>query len=745
MNIQDLQELLKSLETAKELSMASIANEVQKLKDDKDSLKKDLENVLLQIVDRVDSIPLNEEIGKLNDKLRGEISKLNEASEKKIKSIEDNIKKITADLIIQIESKIPETIKETIIEKVNEVKLDESPEEIAKKLNTLESAIDAKVIKGLEDSIDASKIKNLKSLLPKNPPMYGGGSGASFIKSMRDVNLTGLTKDSEGKYLLGSGSGGSSTFLDLTDTPSAYTGEALKVVRVNAGETALEFVTLAGGGDALTTDPLSQFASTTSAELAGVISDETGTGLLVFNDSPTIVTPTIGTINSLVTGSDAGNILSANVTGNHELSLTNSNTGGSTVSTFIMRQGGNSRFQIRYSRSTLDTVLSTFASSSDLVFSPNSTEVLRVAPAGLTITGTLNTHTIPGGTGTLALTSDILSPAGSGGDYQFNNGSGGFNALGHMYVDIAGDGFTKLQDSRIQFVDRDDTSRQMEFDLTAITTATKRTLAIQDKNGTLATIDNETFTTRINVPDVRATNSGGLLLEASNGTDIGLLGAGNTANVTWYGTHNFDLLTASKVAVIGASKSLSSDTGSDLTVSSGAISVVSASTTTAGKVELAIDTEVNTGTDATRAVTPDSLAGSVFGTKEVIIPVFLYDYAVTTGDGKVYVTLPSTLNGMNLVDVRANLGVAPSTSGTPTIQIARGRRASATSALSFVDVLSTRITIDANEYDSKDATTSAVIDTANDDIATGDVYRIDIDVAGTGTKGLDIICLFRLP
>lgn len=32
------------------------------------------------------------------------------------------------------------------------------------------------------------------------------------------------------------------TFLALTDTPAAYTGETLKVVRVNAGETALEFV-----------------------------------------------------------------------------------------------------------------------------------------------------------------------------------------------------------------------------------------------------------------------------------------------------------------------------------------------------------------------------------------------------------------------------------------------------------------------------------------------------------------------
>ncbi len=50
-----------------------------------------------------------------------------------------------------------------------------------------------------------------------------------------------------------------------------------------------------GGGDALTTDPLSQFAATTSAQLRGVISDETGTGALVFATSPTLVTPALGT------------------------------------------------------------------------------------------------------------------------------------------------------------------------------------------------------------------------------------------------------------------------------------------------------------------------------------------------------------------------------------------------------------------------------------------------------------------
>src|SRR5436190_15059667 len=46
-------------------------------------------------------------------------------------------------------------------------------------------------------------------------------------------------------------------------------------------------------GVGLTASALSQFAATTSAQLRGVLSDETGTGAAVFADTPTLLTPTI--------------------------------------------------------------------------------------------------------------------------------------------------------------------------------------------------------------------------------------------------------------------------------------------------------------------------------------------------------------------------------------------------------------------------------------------------------------------
>lgn len=55
------------------------------------------------------------------------------------------------------------------------------------------------------------------------------------------------------------------------------------------------FKVIPGGGDALVANPLSQFASTTSAQLAGVITDENGSGKLLFA-AGTIVIPTGDTL-----------------------------------------------------------------------------------------------------------------------------------------------------------------------------------------------------------------------------------------------------------------------------------------------------------------------------------------------------------------------------------------------------------------------------------------------------------------
>jgi hypothetical protein len=163
--------------------------------------------------------------------------------------------------------------------------------------------------------------------------------------------------------------------------------------------------------------------------------------------------------------------------------------------------------------------------------------------------------------------------------------------------------------------------------------------------------------------------------------------------------------------------------------------ITDASDAAKGKVELATAAETTTGTDTGRAVTPDGLAGSDYG-KRVVQMLVNGSTALTTGDGKAYLRIPSVMNGWNLVAVAAHVQAA-SSSGVPTIQIRN--------VTDSADMLSTRITIDGSENDSLSAATAAVIDTSHDDVATGDWIAIDVDVAGTGVTYLLVEMTFQLP
>jgi hypothetical protein len=151
-----------------------------------------------------------------------------------------------------------------------------------------------------------------------------------------------------------------------------------------------------------------------------------------------------------------------------------------------------------------------------------------------------------------------------------------------------------------------------------------------------------------------------------------------------------------------------------------------------------------TGTDkaasvtGTETLTNKTLTSPTINTPTVSSPSVTPIYAVfqvttgatalTTGDGKFYLNIPLPLNGYNLDSVYARV-VTAGTTGTTDIQV--------NNVTDAADMLSTVLTIDSGETGSDTAATPAVIDTGNDDVATNDLLRIDIDaVSSTAPQGL---------
>lgn len=122
------------------------------------------------------------------------------------------------------------------------------------------------------------------------------------------------------------------TFDGLTITTSTFNGNTWTAgtgtLTLGAGKTATISNTLTftgtdsssigfgtGGTVAYQGGTLAQFAATTSLQLKGVISDETGSGSLVFATSPTLVTPVLGTPSSATLTNATGLPISTGVSG----------------------------------------------------------------------------------------------------------------------------------------------------------------------------------------------------------------------------------------------------------------------------------------------------------------------------------------------------------------------------------------------------------------------------------------------
>jgi hypothetical protein len=253
---------------------------------------------------------------------------------------------------------------------------------------------------------------------------FGAVSGAN-LTNLTAGNLTGTIPSS----VLGNSSlfiGTTSIALNRTTASQTLTGVSIDG---NAG-------TVTNG--ALTTGTLAQFAATTCSQLAGVISDETGSGSLVFAISPTFTTPTLGvasatTINKVtLTAPATGSTLTIadgkTLTASNTLTFT-----GTDSSSVAFGTGGTVAYTANKlsvfaatSSAELAGVISDETGSGLLVFATSPTFTTSIDSGATFGAFASSTALTIGYTGTAASTTNISTGAvGSGTTKTINIGTGG--------------------------------------------------------------------------------------------------------------------------------------------------------------------------------------------------------------------------------------------------------------------------------------------------------------------------------
>lgn len=483
------------------------------------------------------------------------------------------------------------------------------------------------------------------------------------------------------------------------------TGETVGKVLQADGDNSSSWVTLGGGGDALTANPLSQFAATTIAQLNTTISDATlvdNNTAVIANTAKVGITPTqasdITTNNAKTSYTDASQVATNKTNADASKIITDNITITQAVNLdTIESDTTTNNAKISYTDSAAVT-----ANTAKVSF--DSTSSTRLANTSGTNTGDQDlsgkqddiTLTTTGSSGAATLIGATLNIP------QYTGGGGGDLLAANNLSDVgsATTSRTNLSVESTTELNNRDTADRTRSNHTGTQTAS-----------TISDFDTE-------VSNNSSVTANTAKISYTDATAVGL----NTAKLTYPSGDS------TKVGHITVTQAVDLDTiESNVTTNNAKVSYTDGAAVTANTAKITYPSGDSTKVghiSVTQAVDLDAIETTVNALPvEIGFAASDETTALTTGTAKLTFRMPFA---MTLTEVRASVTTAP-TGSTLVADINEGG----------TTILSTKLSIDATEKTSETAATPPVISDsalADDAEITIDIDQIGSTIAGAGLK-----------